>query len=154
MTEDDIITFVSGLPGVDVLTASQQGGAPEIAWGDSFFYYDPRRDIPADKRVPFATIVTKDYPGFDEASQVDRPGVFRVNVNVGRALFEELFGYPPAAQAEHQGDHDYAALDTLVPHPLYAVQGWASIVSPGDATGRQLPSLLTAAHARAVRRHR
>lgn len=31
MTEDEIIQFVAGLPGVDVLTASEAPGAPEIA---------------------------------------------------------------------------------------------------------------------------
>ena len=84
MTEDEIIQFAEGLPGVDVLTASEATGAPEIAWGDSFFYFDPDRDIPGDRRFPFATIVTKDYPGFDEASNVDREGVFRLNASVGR----------------------------------------------------------------------
>lgn len=47
MTEDEIITFAERLPGVDVLTASATTGAPEIAWGDSFFYYNPDRGIPA-----------------------------------------------------------------------------------------------------------
>ena len=55
MTEDEIIQFAEGLPGVDVLTASEATGAPEIAWGDSFFYFDPDRDIPGDRRFPFAT---------------------------------------------------------------------------------------------------
>lgn len=92
VTEDEIIQFAQGLPGVDVLTASEATGAPEIAWGDSFFYFDPDRDIPGDRRFPFATIVTKDYPGFDEASNVDREGVFRLNVSVGRQRFAELYG--------------------------------------------------------------
>src|SRR4029077_2765574 len=46
--------------GVDVVVASQENGAPEIAWGDSFFIYDPERNLPDTKRFPFATIVTKD----------------------------------------------------------------------------------------------
>lgn len=80
MTEQEIIQFAANLPGVDILAAGEATDVPEIAWGDSFFYYDPDRDMPADKRFPFATIVTKDYPGFDEASNVDREGVFRLNV--------------------------------------------------------------------------
>ena len=109
MTEDEIIQFAEGLPGVDVLTASEATGAPEIAWGDSFFYFDPDRDIPGDRRFPFATIVTKDYPGFDEASHVDREGVFRLNVSVGRQGFAELFGYPPGQPPDHEPDVDYTA---------------------------------------------
>ena len=42
--------------------------------------------------MPFATIVTKDYTGFDTASDLNRPGVFRLNVGVGRDTFRALFG--------------------------------------------------------------
>jgi len=31
VTEDEIIQFAEGLPGVDILTASETKGAPEIA---------------------------------------------------------------------------------------------------------------------------
>jgi hypothetical protein len=31
--------------GVDVVVASAENGAPEIAWGDTFFIYDPNRDL-------------------------------------------------------------------------------------------------------------
>jgi hypothetical protein len=59
MTQDEIIAFVTGLPGVVVVTASEATGAPEVAWGDSFFICDPDGDSPTDRRMPFATIVTK-----------------------------------------------------------------------------------------------
>ncbi len=154
MTEEEIIEFAGGLPGVDVLTASEGNGAPEVAWGHSFFYYDPDRDIPADKRFPFATIVTSDYPGFDEASKLDRNGVFRVNINVGRRRFEQLFGYSPARHAEHEAGFDYTAIDVVIPHPVYAKQAWASILNPGDVAGGQAKTLLTEAHGRAATRHR
>jgi hypothetical protein len=154
VTEEEIIRFTEGLPGVDVLTASRATGAPEIAWGDSFFSFVPDQDIPADRRFPFATIVTKDYPGFDEASNVDREGVFRLNISVGRRRFEELLGYPPAQQADHQADHDYTAIDRVIPHPVYAAQGWVSILNPGGRTDGQARALITEAHARAAARHR
>ena len=154
MTEDEIIEFAGGLPGVDVLTAGEANGAPEVAWGDSFFYFDPERDIPADQRFPFATIVTRNYPGFDEASNLDREGVFRLNISVGRRSFEKLFGYPPARHAGRQNGFDYAAIDTVIPHPVYATQGWASILNPGERTGEQAKTLLTEAHGRAAARHR
>ena len=153
MTEDEIIQFTAGLPGVVVLTASEAGGAPESAWGDSFFFYDPAEDIPADKRFPFATIVVSDYDGFDTSSNLNRPDVFRLNINVGRSLFQELLGYPPAAQPEHAHKYDYAALDQLLPHPAYAVQAWVSILNPDDNSS-QARSLLKKAHARAVSRYR
>jgi hypothetical protein len=93
MTEEELIRVLASLPGVVGETANQASGAPEVAWGDSFFFYDPG-DNP-DRRFPFATIVTKDYPGFDTASDLDRPGVFRLNLSVGRTCFEGLFGFRP-----------------------------------------------------------
>lgn len=68
--------------GVDVVVASKEIGAPEIAWGDTFFIYDPDRNLDDARRFPYATIVTKDYGEFDNASNLDRPGVFRLNIGV------------------------------------------------------------------------
>ncbi len=146
--------FVSGLTGVATVTASEAAGAPEVAWGDTFYFYDPDGDVPADRRLPFATVVIKDYPGFDTASNLGRPGVSRLNINVGRAVFEKLIGYPPAAHAEHEAEFDYAAIDRVIPHPLYAVQSWVAILNPGEKTGAQALDLLSGAYERAVRRHR
>jgi Family of unknown function (DUF6194) len=140
MTPEDIIEFVSGMPGVSTLTASADNGAPEVAWGDSFFTY-------ADEQLPFATIVVTDYPGFDTASDLDRPGVFRLNIAVGRARFAELLGFPPAAVPD---GIDYTVLDHLLPHPVYASQSWISVLNPG----RWALPLLADAHARAAARYR
>ncbi|HEY3750848.1 MAG TPA: DUF6194 family protein [Pseudonocardiaceae bacterium] len=153
LTEEDIITLAAGLPGVATVTASEAGGAPEMAWGDSFFYYDPEDDE-ANRQMPFATIVTNDYDGFDTASKLNRPGVFRLNIAVGRSVFQAVLGYPPAAHAEHHGDIDYTAVDHVLPHPVYATQGWMSVLNPGAVTEEQVRTLLTGAHARAVARHR
>ncbi|MEO3809548.1 DUF6194 family protein [Sphaerisporangium sp. B11E5] len=154
LTEADVIAVACGLPGVTAFTAGKADGAPEIAWGDTFIYYEPDGRTATSRHMPFATIVTKDYPGFDTTSDLDRPGVFRVNVNAGRAAFEQLVGYPPAAHADRHGDWDYTALDRLLPHPVYAPQSWVSVLNPGEATAEHLRSVLTAAHARAVRRYR
>ena len=64
MTETEIIAFLSSLDGVVAMTASAETGAPEAAWGDSFFFYNPEQSQ-ANQRFPFATLVVSDYPGFD-----------------------------------------------------------------------------------------
>ncbi|WP_030268333.1 DUF6194 family protein [Streptomyces sp. NRRL B-24484] len=151
-TENGITAYVRSLPGVVAVTADAAGGAPEAAWGDTFFFHDPDGDSP--RRMPFATLVTKDYAGFDTASELDRPGVFRLNVSVGKAAFEELIGHPPAAHQERQDAYDHTATDRLLPHPAYAVQGWVCILNPGPATADLARSLLADAHARAARGHR
>jgi len=153
VTTDDLIQFVTGLSGVVAMTADEASGAPEVAWGDTFFYYDPD-DSEANRKMPFATIVIKDYPGWDTASDLNRPGVFRLNISVGRHGYEDLFGHSPAGHAEHDSDYDYTALDQVIPHPVYATQGWVSILNPGPTTSAQAQQLLSGAHDRAVARHR
>jgi hypothetical protein len=114
------------------------------ALGATFFSLD-------EKHWPnFATIVTTDEHDEGAPSDLARPGVFRLNIGVGRETFERLVGSMEAP--------DYAALDRLLPHPVYARQLWISILNPTDATFRDvvLP-LIAEAHDRlaAVRaRHR
>ncbi|UNO41201.1 DUF6194 family protein [Streptomyces sp. MST-110588] len=151
MTQEDIVAFMAGLPGVMTVIGSAESGTPEISWGDTFFMYDPEGTQEPRRRMPFATVVTKDYPGFDTASDLDRPGVFRLNIDIGRAAFEELIGYPPAAYAERAAHIDHTVLDRLVPHPAYARQGWVAVLNPGAATSALVRTLLTDAHARIAR---
>ena len=138
MTHAELIALLQSLPDTDVLTADEASGAPEIAWGDTFATYTRASQ-------PFATIVTKHYGDFDDASALDRPGVFRLNVNVRRERFIELLGYPPGAVPEGV---DYTVLDTVIPHPVYAAQGFVAVLNPGE----QARELVEFAHARAASR--
>ncbi|MGW9350962.1 DUF6194 family protein [Nocardiopsis flavescens] len=147
-TQDEIIEFTAALPEVGVLRAGPENGAPEAAWGDVFFFHEPDGDPARRRSMPFATVVVKDYPGFDTDSRLDRPGVFRVNVCVGKELFEELVGHSPAAHAAHAGGADPAEADRIMAHPLYAAQAWVAVVCPGEATSARLRGLLSAARDR------
>jgi hypothetical protein len=150
MTERETIEFITAMPNVAVVTASEENGAPQVAWGDTFFFYAEGPD--SDRTMPFATVVQNDYDGFDERSQLRRPGVFRVNVGLGRERFEELLGSPPAAHDRHREEYDHAAFDRLLPHPVYAPQGWVSVVNPGERTDALVRELLAEAHERDRRR--
>ncbi|MDG4805778.1 DUF6194 family protein [Micromonospora sp. WMMD1120] len=135
------------LPGVEQVVASEEIGSPEGAWGDRFFY------VGTDRRQPFATIVEHDVPGFDEESRLDRPGVFRLNLDLGRAEFERRFGFPPKDFEAHRGSFDFARLDTVLPHPSYALYGFGCVVMPGPLLLPEVDRLLAVAHGRAVDRH-
>jgi Family of unknown function (DUF6194) len=149
LTESEIIEFVTGsLAGVDVVVASEANGAPEVSWGDTFFFYDPGGKVPADRRIPFATIVTNDYEGFDSQSDLNRQGVFRVNIWVSKETFQGLFG------TSGTDVYDFSALDTPLPHPVYWAQSWVSVLNPGPVTSDLTRSLLTEAHERAIARHK
>jgi hypothetical protein len=151
MTEQEIIALVTAMPGAVAITADATTSAPVAAWGDTFFFHDPD-GTPEARRFPFATLVVKDYDGFDTASDLDRAGVFRLNIGVGRERFEEVIGHAPAEHAARREDFDYTALDRLLPHPVYASQGWVCVLNPAAASDAQVRALLTDAHERASQR--
>ena len=146
MTMDEIISFVSGLDGVLTQQAHSGDGSPEIAWGDTFFYYAPDGVMPAATQ-PFATIVTKNYPG-DATSRLERPEVFRVNLAAGKEAFIAHTGRAP--RDTETGDTAATpapdALDAVVAHPVYGSLGWLSVNNPGPVTGREVRRLLEQAH--------
>jgi len=137
---------IAALPGVTQQQAGPRTDAPELGWDDRFFFAG------AERMFPFATIVAHDIPGFDEQSGLDRAGVFRLNLDVRRDDFRRLFGYGPEQFAEHRDAVDFAAVDSLMPHPVYAVQGWVSVVNPGPRTEAEVARLLELAHRRATER--
>jgi Family of unknown function (DUF6194) len=131
--------------GVDVVVASEEAGAPEVAWGDTFFIYDPERTLEGSRQFPFATIVTQDYGDFDNASNLNRPGVFRLNVGVSKETYQSLFG------ADRH--YDFAALNQLMPHPVYGRNHWVCVLNPGESTFDAVRPLLAEAHDIAVKRY-
>jgi hypothetical protein len=121
-------------PGVRTLTAN----------GDTFWIYDTAGDLPPQRQQPFATLVTSD--AYDSASNLDRPGVERLNLGLPKADYLDLFPTIPA-------DLDYTALDTVMPHPVYASQYWICVVSPSEATLKGLEPLAELAYRFAVRKY-
>ena len=128
MDEEGIRAYIrTTFPQSRTAIASAESGAPEVAWGDTFFFADREETNP--HAFPFATIVTKDYGDFDDASKLNRPGIFRLNIGLSRESFRSLFG----AENDPSG-YDFTSLDKLMPHPLYAPQFFVCILNPSDAT--------------------
>lgn len=144
MSMKQILDAVRGFDGVLEIAPTEGSEFPEIAWGDHFFCYAPDGKMPR-RGQPYATIVTKNYPG-DTRCDLDRPGRWRLNVHVGRAKFTELLGEDPRSAA---ASADFGATDWVLPHPVY---GWIAIVNPGARTVEGAISLLRQAHERAERR--
>ena len=148
MDQEAIIGYVAEtFPAVKVLRPTEGAGA-----GDTFFYSDPHGDVDLTRQLPFATIVTKDYGDFDNLSRLDRPGVFRLNIGLSRETFRSLFGSAVRAEDAETDAQDFAALDRLMPHPVYAPQSWVCVLNPGPATFEALKPLLAEAYSRAARR--
>ena len=141
---DEIVERVSAWEGVLTQRPGPGDGSPEISWGDVFFYVAPDGRVPSGQ--PFATIVTKDYPG-EPSAGLNRPGSFRVNIAARPR------GGPASAHAAGAAV-DPSTPDLLMPHPAYAEQGWVAVVDPGERTRDQVLALLQAAHAATLTRWR
>lgn len=142
MTPDELDRVIRDLAGVRVLEAQD----------DLFYLYDPRADLPPERQQPFATIVTGDH--YERVSRLDEPGAWRLNLGLTKATYTSLFGAPPTERDTDWvlvSDHDYAARDTLMPHPFYAAQYWVAIVCP--STLAPLLPLITEAHEFAARKY-
>ena len=125
-TPGTVLAYITATwPETDVVEAMN-------AW---FFSLDP------DKHWPnYATLVTTDE--HDDASNLSRPGAFRLNLGVDRETFERV-------AADAGADPDYTAFDRVMPHPVYAAQRWICIVNPSERTFREVVvPLLALAHDR------
>lgn len=122
--------------------------------GDTFLIYDPDLDLPPERQLPFATIVTGDT--YDSVSDLSRADAYRLNIGLTKASYTALFGAPPTQRDERgvlDTGLDYAATDTLMPHPHYASQYWVCVVNPADATLDTVQTMLIEAHAFAARKY-
>lgn len=149
MSIDEIIALLNGLDGVLTLRPAPGDGSPQISWGDTFFYYAPDGEVP-ERTQPFATIVTKDYPG-DEGSRLNRPDVFRLNLFAGKEAFTRWTGHQPRDATT--GEVDPSAFDVVLAHPVYGRLGWLAVVNPGSRTESPIRELLRAAYQLARSRH-
>jgi len=110
-------------------------------YGYTFFFYG------ADHMHPFATLAVADYD-YDRFSNLDRPGVYRLNIGVSKQTFQALFG----AGKVDVGGFDFTALDTIMPHPEYASQSFICVLNPSAETFEKVRQLLAEAYDVAVRR--
>jgi hypothetical protein len=111
-------------------------------FGYTFFFYGP------DRKLPFATIASTGNE-YERVSNLDRPGVFRLNIGVSKPTFQSLFGTDKVDVSVY----DFTVLDELMPHPDYAAQSWVCVLNPSEATFEQVKVLLAEAYDLAVRRH-
>lgn len=124
------------------------------AYGDTFFLYDPDGDLPPERQMPFATIVTSD--NYEKVSDLSEPGAYRLNVGLTKATYTAMFGAVPTERDEQgvlETGFDYAERDRVMPHPVYASQHWVCVVSPSEATFDAVRPLLAEAHEFATRKH-
>jgi hypothetical protein len=133
MNESSVVDYIiKTFPGVETITA----------FGYTFFFYRSER------KLPFATLISSDQD-YDRISNLDRPGVFRLNIGISKQTFQALFG---TAKVD-VSSYDFTILDVIMPHPDYAQQYFICVLSPSEATLERVRTLLAEAYDIAVRRY-
>ena len=125
------------------ITSTFENIETDVNLGYTFFFY---RD---DHMHAFTTIASTGNE-YEKISNLDRPGVYRLNIGVGRETFQSLFG---KGKVDIRA-YDFTALDTIMPHPDYSSQHFLCVLSPGEATfNEKIRSMLAEAYEIAMKRY-
>ncbi|PSK91181.1 DUF6194 family protein [Taibaiella chishuiensis] len=115
-------------------------GATRLESAGYIFYFYGQEQM-----MPFLTLATADQEG-DRDSNLDREGVYRVNIGLPKEQYQGLLPHTGAAP-------DYTALNVWMPHPHYAKQYYVCILNPeGDNLSRSF-GLIDAAYNLAQKRY-
>lgn len=123
MTQAEVEAFIAELENVQ----------REDNFGYAFFF------VGDDHRLPFVTTANSDNE-YDNVSNLNREGVFRINIGVSKATFNSLLGDYSAENV------DYSALNTFLPHPDYARQHFVCILNPHGENIAKIKQLIGEAH--------
>lgn len=141
MTPQEIISHIEN---------TFEGVKPKASWGETSLFYNPDNLLP--NGVYFCTIKEKNGEN-DKASDLDREGIFRISIGIGKNRFEDTFGDRPKRPAKGciiATDHDFTKTNEVMPHPIYGWMSWIQILNPSRDKYNELIPLLKEAHANAV----
>ena len=129
MTQDEVEAFVAELENVQ----------REENFGYSFFF------VGDDHRLPFVTFANSDND-YDNVSNLNRAGVFRINIGVSKETFKNLIAESGSEPI------DYSVLNVFLPHPDYARQHFVCILNPSGENVETTQQLIVEAHSIAAAR--
>ncbi|MBZ0294866.1 MAG: DUF6194 family protein [Anaerolineae bacterium] len=124
---------------VEAFVADLDNVQREENFGYSFFF------VGDDHRLPFVSLSDSDNE-FDNVSNLNREGVFRINIGVSKERFESLL-----ADSDSE-DIDYSILNVFLPHPHYAKQHFVCILNPSQGNIEVTKNLIIEAHSIAASR--
>lgn len=137
MKPDDILKFCISYFEGTVLVES---------WGEKGIFYNPYNTLK--RGVYVLTIKEKDGDN-DKSSNLNRDNTFRVNLGIRKKTFEGLFGEipkRPSAGNIVDMNYDFAEVDKIIPHPVYAWMGWISVLNPSKETFETLKTFIEEAY--------
>ena len=126
----------------DYVTSEYEGIVIAENWGERGLFYNPDGKLP--KGVYILTFKEKDGPN-DNASNVNRPNVHRLNLGISKDTFKIMFGElpeRPAAGSIVNTGHNFESLDKMMPHPVYGWMSWICVLNPSSNTFEKLKPLI------------
>lgn len=116
------------------------------SWGEKGIFYNPGHAL---KRGVYILTVKEKDGDHDKSSNLDRPGIYRVNLGVRKGTFIKLFGAVPkrpGAGGIVEMDHDFSVTDQILPHPVYAWMSWMCVLNPSEDTFEALKPYIQEAY--------
>lgn len=135
---------------IEQIERSFEGVMPKLSWGETSLFYNPGKLLP--NGVYFCTVKDKDGEN-DKASKLDREGVFRLSIGISKETYLDHFGRIPKRPAKGgiiDTDHDFTALNELMPHPIYGWMSWVQVLNPSESTFKDIFPLIAEAYSNAV----
>jgi len=118
---------------VKEIESAFDGVVPKSSWGETSMFYNPGRVLP--NGVYFCTIKEKNGDN-DKASSLNREGIYRLSIGIGKENYESLFGERPKRPSKGgiiDTGHDFTQPNVLMPHPIYGWMSWVQILKYDDA---------------------
>lgn len=116
------------------------------SWGEQALFYNPGNR--KKRGVYVVTIKAKDGEN-DNSSNLDREGVYRLNIGVPKERFQKIFTTIPKRPAKGgcvDMKYDFTKKDVILPHPVYGWMGWICILNPSVEMFEQIKPFLTEAY--------
>ena len=126
-----------------------EGTVSVSSWGEKGIFYNP--DNRLKRGIYILTIKEKDGEN-DKGSNLDRDGIYRVNLGVRKQTFINMFNTIPKRPAKGcvvDMDYDFTETDRIIPHPVYAC-----VLNPSNKTFEKLKPLIDEAYEYAKEKYR
>jgi len=111
-------------------------------WGETSLFFNPNE---ASAHGSYFLTIKESDGEHDQASNLERDGVFRVSFGVSRNSYEALFGPKPPRPAKGgvvKTGHDFTQTNLLMPHPIYAWMHWVQVLNPSQETWNSNQNLI------------
>jgi hypothetical protein len=119
------------------------------AWGETSYFFNPGHLL---KRGTYFVTIKEKNGENDRASNLDRAGIWRLNIGICKATFLSIFNAIPERPPKGgviAGPWDFTATDFITPHPIYGWMSWIAVLSPSEETWQHCIPLIKDAYERA-----